>query len=73
MNTFFAKVKGKKVYTSTEEVLHDWHTGVQFRSHSSELPVTVADELKMKMSGFTHLQIVWWDGEQVQWWRKELT
>lgn len=71
-NTFFAKVKGQKIYTRADEVRHDWESGVPFRTYPTDEPVTVADELRMRMAGFDELWIVWWDGERVQHLKKEL-
>jgi hypothetical protein len=56
----------------SEEVTAAWFDGRKFRTYPDHDEVSIGDTFRMKIAGFTHVQIVWWSGERVMWIKVEL-
>jgi len=60
MNQLFVTAKPPKSYTDLEEILTDYHAGVEFRAYGGQM-VSIKDQLRMRMATFTHVCFVWMD------------
>ena len=74
MNVINLKPPPGRHHATAEEALASWHDLNQSWVVWPGLAerVTQADELRIRLAGFTHLRLVWWNGEQVMFVMKEL-
>lgn len=73
MNVMHLKPPPGRHHKSAAEALASWHElGQQWIAWPGVDRVTIKDEFRMRLAGFTHVRFVWWDGERVQFAMKEL-
>jgi hypothetical protein len=60
MNRMYVTAAHGKVYHDKDEILTDYNAGKEFRVYQG-YHCSIADELRMKMSGFTHVSFIWQD------------
>jgi hypothetical protein len=58
MNICYVTPRGQTTYESTEEARAAWHDGKEFRIYVFANIITKADSLRLMMSKFTHVRIV---------------
>lgn len=54
----FLTARPGKVYSSEEEIKHDWHDGKEFRVYGGHM-ISIGRRVEMLMRGLTHVEVVY--------------